>query len=194
MKYPHFFDRVEHIVLKDKLSEFLGSTEEGIIDIAYIDIVKMAGHSCAVVSGAYLMALKGLKALYGAGYPQRGEIKVEMSGTLDDNTGVTAQVLSNITGASLDTGFLGLGGGKFNRRNLLFYGADIPGNVRFTRLDTGEYVDVVYNPGGFINGRELLMSAIGPNATPESREAFPRRWQEMVKTIFDNADKVIELI
>jgi len=79
MKYPKFFDEIEHIVLKDELSEFLGSAENGIIDFSYTEIVKMAGHSCGVVSGAYLMALKGLKALYGEELPLRGNIKVEFS-------------------------------------------------------------------------------------------------------------------
>ena len=138
IKYPKFFDEIEHIVLKDELSAFLGATEGGIIDISYLEIVKMAGHSCGVVSGAYLTALKGLKALFGEELPKRGEIKVELKGTLEDNTGVTAQVLSNITGATIDTGFLGLSNGKFNRRNLLFFGADIAGDVRFSRLDTGK--------------------------------------------------------
>ena len=193
MKYPAFFDEIEHIVLKDDLSAFLGSTEEGIIDISYTEIVKMAGHSCAVVSGAYLMALKGLKALFGEELPLRGMIKVELKGTLEDNTGVTAQVLSNITGATTDTGFLGLPNGKFRRRNLLFYGADIPFTVRFTRLDTGKKVDVNYMPGKVVNPKNVLMSAIGPDATEESRQTFPVRWQQMVKTIFDNADKVIEV-
>ena len=91
-------------------------------------------------------ALKGLQELYGT------------------NTGVSAQVLSNITGATSNTGFTGING-KFNRQGLLFFGADIQSNVRFTRVD----------------------------ATEESKKDFPKQWQEMVKTIFDNADKVIEL-
>ena len=92
MSYPKFFDEIEHIVLRDELSDFLGSTEDGIIDISYPEIVKMSGHSCAVVSGAYLMALKGLKKLFGTELPKRGEIKVELRGTLEDNTGVMAMV------------------------------------------------------------------------------------------------------
>ncbi len=193
MNYPKFFDSIEHIILKDELSEFLGSTENGIIDISYLEIVKMAGHSCAVVAGAYLMALKGLKALYGEEIPVRGEIKVELKGTLSDNTGVTLQVLSNITGATVDTGFLGLPGGRFNRRNLITLGADIPYTARFTRIDTGKYVDVNYSPGKVVSPKEILMSAIGPHATPESKKSFPERWQKMVETIFDNMDKVITI-
>jgi len=193
MEYPVFFDDLEHIVLKDELSEFLGSSRDGIIDISYAEIVKMAGHSCGVVSGSYLIALKGLKALYGEELPRRGEIKVELRGTLEDNTGVMSQVLSNITGATTDTGFKGFPDGRFNRRNLMFFGADISSTVRLTRLDTGKSVNVNYTPGKVVNPKEVLMTALGPNATEKSRASFPVRWQEMVKTIFDNADKVIEI-
>ncbi len=193
MNYPDFFDKTEHITLKDDLGAFLGTTDDGIIDISYLEITKMAGHSCATVSGAYLMALKGLKALYGDDIPVRGEIKVELRETLaDGNTGVVGCVLSNITGATSDFGFGGIQG-KFNRRGLLFYGADIELNVRFTRLDSDKSVEVGYSPQKVIQPRDILMSAIGPEATEESKKAFPKRWQEMVKIIFDNADSVIEI-
>ena len=192
MSYPKFFDEIEHIVLRDELSDFLGSTEDGIIDISYPEIVKMSGHSCGVTSGTYLMALKGLKELFGTETPKRGEIKVELRGTLADNTGVMAMVMMNITGATTDIGFMGIQG-KYNRRGLLFFGANIQSDVRFTRLDTNESVEVSYTPGKAVSPGNILMSAIGPDATEESRRTFPVRWQEMVKTIFDNADKVIEV-
>lgn len=193
MKYPKFYDEVEHIILKDELSKFLGSSEEGIIDISYLDIVKMAGHSCALVSGSYLMTLKGLKELFGTELPERGGIKVELRESLNNgNSGVSAQVLSNITGATADTGFSGING-KYNRRGLLFYGADIQSNVRFTRLDTNKSVEVSYFPKKVVNPGDIMQSAFGPDATEESKKDFSKQWQEMVKTIFDNADKVIEL-
>lgn len=194
MQYPDFFDQIEHIILQDGLSATLGSTENGIIDISYLEIVKMAGHSCAVVSGAYLMTLIGLKELYKEEIPKRGEIKVELREQLGDgNTGVFGQVYSNITGATTNTGFGGLGG-NFNRRNLMFYGKEMQGNVRFTRLDTGKSVEVTYNPNLVVTPGDIMQSAFGPEATEESRKLFPKRWQEMVKTIFDNADKVVKTI
>jgi GTP cyclohydrolase I len=49
-------------------------------------------------------------------------------------------------------------------------------------------------PGKVVDPKGTLMTAIGPDATEESRRTFPTRWQEMVKTIFDNADKGIEII
>ncbi len=191
MKYPDFFNTISPIILKDDLAKFLGSSQDGIIEISYLEIVKMAGHSCGVTSGTYIMAQKGLKALYGNDFPKRGEIKVELQKNLEEgNTGVFGSVMSNITGATTNMGFGGIQG-KFNRRNLMFFGADIPSDIRLTRLDTGKSVDLYYTPGKVVNPRDILMSAIGPNSTEESKKTFPVRWQEMVKTIFNNADKVV---
>jgi len=195
MKYLAFFDEIEKIVLYDDLSQFLGVNDDGIIDITYVDIVKTAGHSCATVAGAYLMALKGLQALYPDTPAKRGEIKVELKKTpTDDNSGVVGSVLSNITGATIDFGFGGIPTGKFNRRNLLFFDADIDCDVRFTRLDTAESVCVNYRPKKVVNPMQILMSAIKPDAKKEDIESFPKRFQYMVKTVFDNADSVIEIV
>lgn len=60
MKLPDFYKTIEPIILKDDLAEFLGAPEDGKIEINYLDLVKMAGHSCVTVAGAYLMTLKGL--------------------------------------------------------------------------------------------------------------------------------------
>jgi len=51
--YPAFFDEVETITLHDPLAEFLGSASDGRIKYAYVDTVKLAGHSCPTVAGAY---------------------------------------------------------------------------------------------------------------------------------------------
>jgi hypothetical protein len=195
MQYLKFFDEIEKITLKDELASFLGVNKDGIIEIGYPDIVKTAGHSCATVAGAYLAALKGLAALYSDEIPKRGEIKIELKrSTTDENAGVVGCVLSNITGATTDYGFGGIHGGKFNRRGLLFYEAPIETDIRFTRLDTGDKVGINYHPGKVVNPMEILMSAIGPDATEESKASFPQRFQEMVKTVFDYADSVIEIV
>ncbi len=194
MKYLSFFDDVEKIVLEDELAKFLGVNEDGIIEFGYADIVKSAGHSCGTVAGAYLIALKGLKALYGEEMPKRGEIKIEIKKVPeDDNAGVIGCVLSNITGATTNYGFGGIPTGKFNRRNLLFYNADIDTDVRFTRVDTNKQVGIDYRPGKIVNPMAILMSAIGENATDEDKKTFPIRFQKMVKTVLENADKVIKI-
>ncbi len=195
MKYLKFFDEIESILLKDELAKFLGVNEDGIIELTYTDIVKMAGHSCATVAGGYLIALKGLKALYADEIPKRGEIKVEMKkAPTEEHSGVVGCVLSNITGATTDYGFGGIPGGKFNRRNLLFYNAPIDTDVRFTRLDTKKEIGINYHPEKVINPMRVLMSAIGPDATPEDKKTFPKRFQEMVKTVLENGNTVIEVI
>ncbi len=195
MKYLYFFDDIEKIIVYDDLCQFLGVNDDGILEISYVDIVKSAGHSCGTVAGAYLIALKGLKALYGKETPKRGEIKVEIQkAPRDDNAGVVGSVLSNITGATKDDGFGGIPTGKYNRRDLLFYEVDIDADVCLTRLDTGEKVCVNYRPKRIVNPMKILKSAIMPNAKEEDMKSFPVRFQAMVKTIFDNADEVIDII
>ena len=192
--YPAFFDAIEPIVVYDDLCKFLGANRDGILEFSYKDIVKTAGHSCATVAGAYLMAQKGLKALYGDETPQRGEIKVELrKAPREENTGVVGSVLSTITGATHDLGFGGIPTGKYNRRDLLFFEAPIDHDLRLTRLDTGKAVSVDYRPGKVVNPMAILMSAIKPDATEEDKESFPRRFQDMVQTVFEHADEVIEI-
>ncbi len=194
MKLPEFYNTIEPIVLKDELAEFLGAPEDGEIEIHYLDIVKMAGHSCATVAGAYLMTFSGLKALYSNELPKRGEIKVELRDSITEGSvGVSGTVFSNITGAAGEGGFGGLGG-KFVRRNLLSFNAKIENFVRFTRLDTGDSVEVKYRPANAVHPSNIMMTALGPQATIESKNAFPKKWQEMIKTIFENSDLVIEII
>lgn len=195
MEYQKFFDDIESIILEDELARFLGVNSDGIIELSYLDIVKTAGHSCGTVAGAYLTAQMGLKALFGETVPKRGEIKVEIKRKPEEeNAGVVGCVLSNITGATTDYGFGGIPGGKFNRRDLLFYGADIEGDVRLTRLDTGTSVGVNYHPQKVVNPMQILMSAIRENATEEDKASFPVRFQAMVQKIFEHKKMVIEIV
>ncbi len=193
-KYREFFDQIEKIVVYDELAQFLGAIEDGIIEFSYTDIVKVAGHSCATVAGAYLITLHGLKSLYGSDFPKRGEIKVEIQKSpTTDNAGVVGSVVSTITGATEKYGFGGIPTGKFNRRGLLFFEADIATDVKFTRLDTNQSVGINYNPKTVVNPMEILQSAIKPDAKEEDIKSFPDRFQNMVKTLFENHDKVIEI-
>jgi len=193
MNYPEFFDNIEKIIVYDDLSEFLG-VNDGIIDISYTDIVKMAGHSCATVAGGYLIALYGLKELFKNEFPKRGYIKVELKKSpRDENSGVIANILSMITGATNELGFGGIPTGKFNRRDLLFFNSNINSDVCFTRIDTNEKVYINYNPQKVVNPMKILMSAIKPDAKKEDIISFPQRFQEMVKNVFENSDIVIEV-
>lgn len=194
MSYLPFFEEIEKIALYDDLAKFLGLNDDGVIEFSYLDIAKSAGHSCATVAGAYLSGLKGLQALYGQELPQRGYIMVEIRrGTTDENAGVVGSVLSIITGATNDYGFGGIPNGKYNRRGLLLFNADIKSDICMTRLDTGAKIYIDYLPHKIVKPMEILMSAIKPDAKEEDIESFPKRFQDMVKMIFDNSDRVIEI-
>ena len=45
MNFPGFFDDVPHIAVHDPLAQFLGASEDGVIEYSYTDVVKLAGHS-----------------------------------------------------------------------------------------------------------------------------------------------------
>jgi hypothetical protein len=71
MKYPTFLDEAPRLSLYDPLSAFLGATEDGLVGYSYLDAIKLAGHSCPAVAGAYLMMLRAHGHLYGGGIPVR---------------------------------------------------------------------------------------------------------------------------
>ncbi len=183
---PDFFNDVAPIVVRDPLSEVLGAASNGIIDFTYRDVVKLAGHSCPTVAGAFLMVQEGLKSLYGDKTPVRGEIKVLMKGTLGEGVvGVIANVASMITGATDVGGFHGLAG-KFDRRQLLFYDTEIEGEMALERVDTGERVTLSYNPSFVMSDPrmgELLPLIASGRADTTQRELFAMLWQDRVKRI-----------
>jgi len=197
MTYPKFFNEIETIKLKDDLSEFLGAFEDGILEFSYLDVVKTAGHSCPTVLGAYLMTKEALKALYKDEIPKRGEIKAEFKERSTEGVaGVIASVITNITGSCKDTGFKGIAG-KFDRNYLLKFESDIgSASARFTRVDTNESVDVVYDPSSFppqSNMKELMQKSIQNKASKEEQKEFAKLWQKRVENISNNVNKVIKI-
>jgi hypothetical protein len=196
MNYPDFFNNTPTITLKDDLSDFLGTFEDGIIEFTYLDIVKSAGHSCPTVAGAYLMTYYGLKALYKDELPQRGNIQVEFKEDIEDGVaGVIGTVISNITGATTNTGFKGIGN-KFNRNDLMFYNSQNNSNVRFTRLDTNEAVDVIYDPstiGANANMQPLMQKTMQGIASEDEKKLFGQLWQQRVEQIFINSQNIVKV-
>ncbi|MEZ5628204.1 MAG: hypothetical protein R3E34_11865 [Rhodocyclaceae bacterium] len=81
---PAFYDQVAPIRLRDPLAATLGAFDEGIYEIGYREVVKLAGHSCPTVAGAFLMARRGLQALYGEALPVRGQIRVDLPAPVDE--------------------------------------------------------------------------------------------------------------
>jgi len=186
MQYPTFFDEVQSIQLQDPLSNFLGAFEEGKMEINYIECVKLAGHSCPTVAGAYLMALKGLEALYGDQLPQRGSIHVSMkAGEADGVTGVICNVISFVAGANGIGGFKGLNG-NMSRNNLVSYDVPMEGEVKLTRVDTNESVTLSYNPS-MVPADAMMQPLMGKCmqglASEGEKKQFGKLWQERVEKI-----------
>ena len=186
MAFPEFFQLVPSITLRDQLADTLGAATDGVIEYTYSDAVKLAGHSCPTVAGAWLMASRALAALYPNSLPLRGDIRVELRGAQDaGTTGVVGAVLGLITGAASDGGFKGLGG-QHVRRDLLKYGVDIAAEARFTRLDSGASVLVDYHPEAVAPSPDLpplMARVVGGVADEAERTTFGQLWQERVRRI-----------
>ncbi|WP_294951054.1 hypothetical protein [Sulfurovum sp.] len=190
MTYPDFFDQVEPIELEDPLSNFLGAFEEGLMEITYLDCVKLAGHSCPTVAGAYLMAKKGLAALYGNELPRRGSIRVSLhENEAEGVTGVIGNVIAFIAGANGIGGFKGIGG-HFSRNNLLHYDVPMEGEVTLTRTDTNRSVTLSYNPS-IIPADPAMQPLMGKSlqglASAGERKKFGQLWQARVEKILLSA-------
>ena len=197
MNYPEFFNEVEVIKVQDPLSAVLGAFVGGMYEFNYLDAVKLAGHSCPTVAGAYLITSEALKALYPDEMPVRGNIKVEFKENLEDGVaGVISNVVSQITGATDKSGFKGLAG-KFARHSLMDFDSQISSSARFTRVDTGKSVDVVYDPSSIMpspNMQPLMQKMMGGMAQPVEIKEFGELWQDRVKRIFENKDSVVKVI
>ena len=192
-----FFDDVEPIKVEDPLAVVLGAMDKGEpLVYTYGDAVKMAGHSCPAISGTYKMTQLALKRLYPDKTPVRGEIKVKFRGGVEDKVnGPISQVVSLITGAAPESGFGGLGGGRYNRKNLLTFDetaappADCICSVVFERMDTGKKIEITYSNymlGGNPKMGELMPKAVGGKATNAEQKEFGELWHERIKTILFN--------
>jgi hypothetical protein len=189
-----FLDQVEPIKMKDPLAVALGAMDKDEPFVyRYEDAVKTAGHSCPAVSGAYRLTLKALKHLHGDEIPVRGNIKVTFRGGIGYKVnGPISQVVTLITGAAGESGFHGLGGGKFNRHNLLTFdeNSDAPAgaicSVIFERIDNGKTVEISYDnsmlPANPKMG-ELMPLSVSGTGTGEQIKEFGTLWHERIKVV-----------
>lgn len=187
MTMPDHFAQAPAITVHDGLAELLGSAEKGRIRYEFSDAVRLTGHACPTVAGAWLMAHAALRALYPEGLAERGGIEVEMSSTEDaGTTGVVAQVFTLVTGAAANNGFHGIGG-KYVRQDLLSYGhAEENAIATFRRRDNGAAVSVSLDLSSVPASphmKVLMMQALAPDATSESRQAFAQVWQDRVRRL-----------
>ena len=194
MDFPDFFDRAPAITLREPLAAFFGASAGGTITYRYADAVKLAGHSCPTVAGAYLMIRKGLARLYGDDMPERGNIEVHMRDARDDGTtGVIATIAMLLTGAAPETGFGGIGmNRRFARRDLLRFDAPIRGLMALRRRDTGSGVvlDLDTAPVPSAEGMRTLFAKVAAGTAGADEEAtFAALWQERVaRMLLKHAD------
>lgn len=186
MTFPDFFAQIPTITLRDPLAELLGAAEGGLIEYHFADAVKLAGHACPTVAGAWLATRRALLALYGEALPERGKISVTLNESIESGVaGVIGSVAGLITGAAGNGGFKGLGG-QYGRRNLLQFGIHGAGSLRFSRLDTNVAVDCVLRlnlvPGDSRIG-SLLPAILGGAASASETRLFGELWQDRVRRL-----------
>lgn len=187
MAFPAFFAQAPVVHTHDALAQLLGASGDGSIDYTYADAVRLAGHSCPTVAGAYLMGRAALRALYPDGPAERGQIEVSMPAPASEGTtGVIAQVLTLLTGAAADNGFHGIAG-RHARNGLLDYaGRHDEGAITFRRRDTGATVAVELDTSpvpGNPQVRELLGAILQGLASDAQKQAFADGWQERVRRL-----------
>lgn len=201
-EFPKFFDDAPIVETRDPLAEFLGAVDGGRLTYRYVDMVRMAGHSCPTVASAFLMTRAALSELYGDELPQRGEIRVEFRDRRDSGvTGVVAAVATLITGATEDSGFPGLGG-RYVRRERLFFGRPTNfGEIAFSRLDGAgkgpvEVTAHLQRVSGDPRTSLLMGKCLHGEASAEETELFRSLWQDRVRRLLiDHADdpEIIEV-
>jgi hypothetical protein len=186
MNYPAFFDQVPAITLHDGLAQFLGAADDGLLTYHYIDAVRLAGHSCPTVAGAYLLTRRALQALYPDQTPERGDLEIAFSAPVGQGViGVISNVIGLITGAAGAGGFKGIGG-QYCRKDLLEFDARFDGEVRFVRKDNGAAIQLGMDMSQVSSDARtmpLLQKTLSGSATPEEAREFGRLWQERVRKI-----------
>lgn len=190
--FMDFLKEVKSIRFKEPLAGMLGAfrEEDAVLDYTFIETVKMAGHACPTVAGAYLVCREALEKLYPDSVPVRGEIEVTVYGEQDEGVyGVMGQVFSFLTGAAPATGFKGLGY-RFKRKDLLKFN---PKRVDpaamcfgFKRMDNGESVLAKFYPRKVPSTKdvgELMEKVLWDAAKPHEKKEFQDIWMDKVKTM-----------
>lgn len=199
-----YISEVPPIMMKEPYFAIFGQSQDP-IPYYYEEAVKLAGHSCGATTGAWIITKKALEILYPNGeVPVRGQIAVEAPGAEDEwFVGVFGDIITFVTGASPETGFIGSEFGKANdlfiRQNKMKY-AEKPTEQLpplrewiFTRLDTGAKVGIKFNlviitplptPGRVALGKKLASGS----ATPEEALDYYKYWNDRATFVLDNQD------
>ncbi|MCP4992476.1 MAG: hypothetical protein GY934_01625 [Gammaproteobacteria bacterium] len=185
------FPTTPAITLYDPLADLLGAGD-GCFHYTFDDVVKLSGHACPTVAGAFLMAISALEALYGDKTPTRGAIRISVAGA--ENQGVNgpiSQVFTLLTGAAGNNGFQGLGS-QHIRQGLLDFSDKPTGTFTFTRDDNHESVTVAYDPStippnpGMFPLLQIILQGKGDDAI---QQQFSEMWRERVVNILNDGGR-----
>lgn len=183
------FPQTPSIRLYDPLADLLGAGD-GLFHYRFDDVVKVSGHACPTVAGAFLMTIRALGALYGGETPVRGGIEVSIPGAEDQGVnGPISQVFSLLTGAAGRNGFQGLGG-QHARHGLLRFEAGTGSGFGFRRRDTGAQVRVGYDPSAIPphpGMMPLMQRILQGDGDPALRQEFRTLWRDRVIGILEDA-------
>lgn len=191
--FPEFFAAAPVIRTHDALARLLGAADGGLLEYRYQDAVRLAGHSCPTVAGAFLATRRALAFLYPDEMARRGEIRLELAGPPEAGvSGVIAAVAGLITGAAAEGGFAGLGG-RHARRHLLRFNQPLPPRrLRFVRTDNKAAVEVALELASVpadprLGG--LLTACLANQADHGEQQLFAELWQARVRRLLvEHAD------
>lgn len=181
------------ITVHDSLAELLG-VGDGLFTYTFEDVIKLSGHACPTVAGAFLMSIGALKALYNNDIPERGDIEITIYDEQGKGViGPISQVFTLITGAASNNGFHGLAG-RYVRSNLMKFvvGSHNPYPFVFKSLSKGESVAVSYDSSKIAAVPEMmqnLQSMLREDDNSATREKFLPQWRGYIKAILEDAGK-----
>jgi hypothetical protein len=139
------------IKVHEPLAEYLGNPADIIdFEISLLDVAKLSGHLCPSVTKAFHLTKKAIELLY----PEtniciRGQMEVHLPGPPGEGAlGPVANVISNITGAWSETGFGGLRGAQYTRKNLLHFASPLCQSQEFIfiRRDNQNTASLFFKP------------------------------------------------
>lgn len=182
------FPTTPSITLFDPLAQFLG-VGDGQLRYTFEDAVKLSGHACPTVAGAFLMAVRAMERLYDNAVPLRGGVRVSMPGALDQGVnGPISQVFTLLTGAAADNGFHGLAG-QFQRDGLLTFRAESEEGYLFQRIDSEKIVRVDYDASAIAQDPAmgpLMQQTLQGVADPSTQQQFQALWRGRVIRILED--------
>ncbi|MBF0382745.1 MAG: hypothetical protein HQL69_17115 [Magnetococcales bacterium] len=198
MSSENIFPSQPSITLYDPLADLLGAGD-GKFTYTFGDAVKLSGHACPTVAGAFLLVKVALDNLYPNGeIPVRGDITVEVAGGPSDGVnGPLSQVYTLITGASSAQGFHGLAG-QYVRKDLLRFNVDGAGMVTFGRRDSGKKVTLAYSLASIPPKTEIghmMGDILSGSASDEVKSHFAAGWRQRVLDILaDGGNTTVQVV